>query len=57
MPTMEELLDFAYSKEKEYVYADSQRGFDCLIYLIEDKAIVTWEELANYGIEKETTDD
>ena len=48
----EQLLELAYAKEKEY-YSNgcSPREFDCLICLIEDGTISTFEELAEYGVE------
>ncbi len=48
----QELLDLAYAQMKDYVYDCSQREFDCLIELIEDGTIKTFEQLAQYGISK-----
>jgi len=48
----EQLLELAYEKQDE-VFANSERDeFDCLIALIEDGAIDTFEELAKYGVER-----
>ena len=47
----EQLLALAYAKEDE-VFGSSERDeFDCLIALIEDGDIKTFEELAKYGVE------
>jgi hypothetical protein len=47
----QQLLNLAYAKEQEYIFKCSAREFDCLICLIEDGAITTFEELAEYGVE------
>ena len=48
----EQLLKLAYEKQDE-VFANSERDeFDCLIHLIEDGDINTFEELAEYGVTK-----
>ena len=48
----EQLLALAY-KQQDDVYGCSQRDeFDCLIALIEDGTINTFEELAKYGVEE-----
>lgn len=50
----EQLLDLLYSKKRE-VYAMSdepQEEFDCLVALIEDGTIDTFEALAEYGVEQ-----
>ena len=47
----EQLLALAYKQEDEF--GSSERDeFDCLIALIEDGTINTFEELAKYGVEK-----
>jgi hypothetical protein len=47
----EQLLALAYQQEDE-VFGSSERDeFDCLIALIEDGTINTFEELARYGVE------
>ena len=47
----EQLLALAYEQEDEF--GSSERDeFDCLIALIEDGTIGTFEELAKYGVEK-----
>ena len=47
----EQLLALAYEQEDEF--GSSERDeFDCLIALIEDGTINTFEELARYGVEK-----
>ena len=49
---MKQLLDLAYEQQDD-AYGSSQRDeFDCLIDLIEDGTINSFEELAKYGIEK-----
>jgi hypothetical protein len=48
----EQLLALAYAKQDE-VFASSERDeFDCLIHLIEEGDIKTFEELAEYGVEE-----
>jgi len=48
----EQLLALAYAKEDE-VFGSSERDeFDCLIALIEDGDVKTFEELATYGVEE-----
>jgi hypothetical protein len=47
----EQLLALAYKQEDEF--GSSERDeFDCLIALIEDGTINTFEELAKYGVEE-----
>ena len=46
----EQLLALAYLKQDEF--GSSERDeFDCLIALIEDGTISTFEDLARYGLE------
>jgi predicted transcriptional regulator len=47
----DELLNYCYEYEKEFVYETSQREFDCLIRLVENETISTFEQLAEYGME------
>ena len=48
----EQLLALAYAKQDE-VFLNSERDeFDCLIALIEDGTITTFEALAKYGVEQ-----
>ena len=48
----EQLLALAYKQEDE-VFGSSERDeFDCLIALIEDGIIDTFEKLAKYGVEE-----
>ena len=48
----EQLLALAYKHEDE-VFGSSERDeFDCLIALIEDGIIDTFEELSKYGVEE-----
>jgi len=47
----EQLLALAYEQEDEFGSSDRDE-FDCLIALIEDGTINTFEELAKYGVEK-----
>lgn len=50
MTIRDRLLDLAYEKQDE-VFSNSERDeFDCLIALIEDGTIDTFEELAEYGV-------
>ncbi len=47
----EQLLKLLYEKQDE-VFLNSERDeFDCLVALIEDGTISTFEELAKYGVE------
>ena len=47
----QQLLALAYKQEDEF--GSSERDeFDCLIALIEDGTINTFEELAKYGVEE-----
>ena len=47
----QQLLALAYKQEVEF--GSSERDeFDCLIALIEDGTIKTFEELAKYGVEE-----
>lgn len=47
----EQLLALAYKQEDEF--GSSERDeFDCLIALIEDGTINTFEELAKYGVKE-----
>jgi hypothetical protein len=48
----EQLLELLYKKQDE-VFLNSERDeFDCLVALIEDGDIKTFEELAKYGVEQ-----
>ena len=47
----QELLEYCYRHQKEYVYDVGQREFDCLIVLVEDGDVTSYEELASYGLE------
>jgi hypothetical protein len=46
-----ELLQYCYKHQKQYVYEESQREFDCLIALVEEGRVSSYEELAEYGME------
>jgi hypothetical protein len=46
-----ELLEYCYKYEKDYVYEVGQREFDCLIALVDDGTVSTFEQLAEYGME------
>jgi hypothetical protein len=46
-----ELLEYCYKYEKDYVYEVGQREFDCLVELVEDGTVSTFEQLAEYGME------
>ena len=45
---MNELIKLLYTHRDEF----SAREFDCLVMLIEDGTINTFEELAKYGVEE-----
>jgi len=48
----EQLLELLYEKQDE-VFLNSERDeFDCLVALIEDGTIDTFEELSKYGVDK-----
>ena len=48
----EQLLALLYKKQDE-VFLNSERDeFDCLVHLIEDGTIDSFEELAEYGVEE-----
>jgi hypothetical protein len=48
----ERLLALAYDME-DFVFGSSERDeFDCLIALIEDGTINSFEQLAEYGVEE-----
>jgi hypothetical protein len=48
----EQLLELLYKKQDE-VFLNSERDeFDCLVALIEDGTISTFEALAEYGVEE-----
>jgi len=53
-PTEDELVDFCYQYRIEYFEKtrSSQREFDCLICLIENGDITTWDQLSEYGMYK-----
>jgi hypothetical protein len=48
----QQLLDLAYDQQDEVYGASEQREFECLIALIEDGTINSFEELAKYGVER-----
>lgn len=50
--SMEDLLDLAFEKQDDVFDASEGDEFDCLIALIEDGTITTYEELAKYGVTK-----
>ena len=55
MNIKEQLLALAYEQE-DRVFGSSERDeFDCLIALIEDGTIDTFEELARYGVKQDIT--
>lgn len=47
----QKLLDYCYEYEMEFVHETSQREFDCLIRLVENDTITTFEQLAEHGME------
>jgi hypothetical protein len=46
-----ELLEYCYNYQKEYLAENGQREFDCLIALVDDGTVSTFEQLAEYGME------
>jgi hypothetical protein len=49
----EKLLNLLYSKQREVLAeADDPDEFECLVGLIEDGTIDSFEELAKYGVEE-----
>ncbi len=50
---IKQLLDLLYKKQGEiYADPDGRDEFDCLVGLIEDGTISSFEELAEYGVEE-----
>jgi hypothetical protein len=49
--TSDNLLQFCYAREREYVYQVGKREFDCLIVLVEERVVTTFKELAEYGMD------
>jgi hypothetical protein len=48
----EQLLELLYKNQREiYAEIDGRDEFDCLVALIEDGTISTFEALAEYGVE------
>jgi len=47
----EQLLEYCYKNKREYIYEVGQREFDCLIALVEEGNVKTFEELSEYGME------
>lgn len=48
---MEQLLALAYKRQDEVYTCSEAEDFACLIALIEDGTVSTFEQLAAYGIE------
>ena len=48
----EKLFEYCYNNQKDYIYITSQREFDCLISLVEDGDVTTFEDLYMYGMEE-----
>jgi hypothetical protein len=48
----EELLKLLYSQRSQVIADSEPDEFDCLVGLVEDGTISTFEELAEYGVEK-----
>ena len=48
----EKLLEYCYNNQKDYIYITSQREFDCIISLVEDGDVTTFEDLYMYGMEE-----
>lgn len=48
----QQLLDLAYEKQDEVFSSSERQEFECLIALIEEGTIKTFEELAKYGVEE-----
>ena len=47
----DKLLKYCYLFERDYVGEVGQREFDCLIALVEEGNVTTFEQLAEYGME------
>ena len=48
-----QLLELLYKNQREiYAEPDGRDEFECLVGLIEDGTINTFEELAKYGVEE-----
>jgi hypothetical protein len=52
MNIKEQLLALAYEQEDRVFDSSERDEFDCLIALIEDGTIDTFEELARYGVKR-----
>ena len=50
----EKLLEYCYKNKKEYIYDVGQREFDCLIFLVEEGSVNSFEALKEYGMDYET---
>lgn len=48
----EQLLALAYKKRDEVFGNSQRREFECLIAMIENDDIVSFEELAEYGVKQ-----
>lgn len=49
----DKLLEYCYKFEREYVYDVGKREFECLIALVKDDTITTFEQLKEYGMDYE----
>lgn len=56
MKTQRDLLaEAVFKAQEQYVREVGQDEFDCLVYLIDDGTIKTWEQLRGYGINQDGT--
>ena len=47
----DKLLRYCYLFRDDYIAEVGLREFDCLIYLVEEGNVTTFEQLAEYGME------
>ena len=52
MSLTKQLLELLYEKQDEVFSCSEKDEFDCLVSLIEDGTINSFEELAEYGVKK-----
>ena len=58
MKTQRDLLSEALFKAMaQYVREVGQDEFDCLVYLVDDGTVKTWEQLKAYGVNPDGTMD
>jgi hypothetical protein len=47
----EQLIEYCYKFKEDYIYDVGSREFDCLISLIDDDEVTSFEDLAKYGMD------